>query len=436
MQHLAAQATPTKTFFISLITRDVNITDCIKDLIDNSVDGALRNSRGDNLDRFKISLTVEQKKFEIDDNCGGIDLYRARDYAFRFGAVDGKHLKGHLVSGRYGIGMKRSIFKLGNEFSIAAKTVKNFFTMNVDIEEWQRDETPPWTFPLDGGKQTSLPPETYTKIMIPRLREEVAQEFSDPGFLLKLRYALTAAYGERIRQGLRILLNGKQIELQRTELLSSRFLKPIFRNETIDGVRLRVYAGLASRDDNESKSEDCGWYIFCNDRLLLAGDKSAVSGWGKDNKNPSFHPQYNQFRGYAFFESNDPDKLPWNTSKNQANTESKVFRGAKPFLVNALSEVVEFLNKRKRAVSQKDRSYDALLKSSTAVEVSNIVRKSDHFEYKLAKERASNGLVRIQFDEPANKVARAKKVLGVTSYTRVGEEVFDYFYSRECKNDR
>ena len=38
-----AGANPTKAFFVSMITRDITLEDCILDLIDNSVDGAWRS---------------------------------------------------------------------------------------------------------------------------------------------------------------------------------------------------------------------------------------------------------------------------------------------------------------------------------------------------------------------------------------------------------
>ena len=37
-----ADASPTKEFFVNMITRDISLQDCILDLLDNSVDGARR----------------------------------------------------------------------------------------------------------------------------------------------------------------------------------------------------------------------------------------------------------------------------------------------------------------------------------------------------------------------------------------------------------
>ena len=38
-----ADASPTKAFFVNMITRDISLEDCILDLIDNSVDSAWRS---------------------------------------------------------------------------------------------------------------------------------------------------------------------------------------------------------------------------------------------------------------------------------------------------------------------------------------------------------------------------------------------------------
>lgn len=40
-----AQATPTKQFFVSMLTRDISLDDAILDLLDNCLDGAMRVAR-------------------------------------------------------------------------------------------------------------------------------------------------------------------------------------------------------------------------------------------------------------------------------------------------------------------------------------------------------------------------------------------------------
>ena len=115
-----AKANPTKAFFVKMITRDITLEDCIFDLIDNSIDGAWEQKGGqpmrlgDNikLTEYRISIEVKSDRFSIHDNCGGISLDDAVEYAFTFGRQE-KALTENYSIGVYGIGMKRAIFKNG-----------------------------------------------------------------------------------------------------------------------------------------------------------------------------------------------------------------------------------------------------------------------------------------------------------------------------------
>ena len=108
-------AAPTKELFISMLIRDVTLRDAIGDLLDNSIDGALRlrpNGEYQGLG-VDIKLDTERGVFTITDNCGGIPVSVARDYAFRFGRPDFEAQYTQHSVGVFGIGMKRALFKLG-----------------------------------------------------------------------------------------------------------------------------------------------------------------------------------------------------------------------------------------------------------------------------------------------------------------------------------
>ena len=93
-------ASPSKSFFIDMITRDLTITDCILDMLDNSVDKAVEIAKVDvmktllgkgkvgSLKGKIISLKISKDKFEITDNCGGISIKEAKNTVFRFGNPD------------------------------------------------------------------------------------------------------------------------------------------------------------------------------------------------------------------------------------------------------------------------------------------------------------------------------------------------------------
>lgn len=72
------QGNPTKSFFITMITRDITTEDAILDLLDNSIDGANkinpREYRG-----LYIDIIINAKEFIVKDNCGGFSLDIAKN---------------------------------------------------------------------------------------------------------------------------------------------------------------------------------------------------------------------------------------------------------------------------------------------------------------------------------------------------------------------
>ncbi|GIJ94071.1 hypothetical protein CAPN002_12890 [Capnocytophaga stomatis] len=129
------QGNPTKTFFINMITRDISIKDAILDLLDNSIDGASRIN-SESYEGLFIEITVNKNEFIVKDNCGGFSLDTAKKYAFRFGRPDdAPDAKGSV--GRFGIGMKRALFKIGKQFEVESKTDTDHFEVIVDVNEWR-----------------------------------------------------------------------------------------------------------------------------------------------------------------------------------------------------------------------------------------------------------------------------------------------------------
>jgi hypothetical protein len=77
-----ADASPTKAFFVRMITRDISLEDCIMDLIDNSIDGAWRREghrpmgleQDVDLSPYGIEIAMSPERFSIIDDCGGMSL--------------------------------------------------------------------------------------------------------------------------------------------------------------------------------------------------------------------------------------------------------------------------------------------------------------------------------------------------------------------------
>src|SRR5712692_3843818 len=81
-------ASPVKDFFVSMLTRDLSLTDAILDLLDNCVDGIHRShqvhSDKQPYKGKKAEIKVDSSSFMIHDNCGGIP-WSLHDYAFKMG---------------------------------------------------------------------------------------------------------------------------------------------------------------------------------------------------------------------------------------------------------------------------------------------------------------------------------------------------------------
>jgi len=167
MQNKFATAYPRKRFFLEMFTRDISLEDCILDLIDNGIDALVRlnnldlsknildidsdltNSQKNKLP--KITITYSGSGFTIQDTCGGISRKDAEEDIFNFGHDD-KH--NAQASGRqlgaYGIGLKRALFKIGEEFSMISRTTENGFSTTLNVIDWaKRDQNlKDWQIPI------------------------------------------------------------------------------------------------------------------------------------------------------------------------------------------------------------------------------------------------------------------------------------------------
>ena len=80
-------ASPTKQLYISIITRDIELSRAIADLVDNSIDGAT-STKKKNLTGYEVMVSFDKLRFTVSDNCGGIDIDAARKFAFPACAVE------------------------------------------------------------------------------------------------------------------------------------------------------------------------------------------------------------------------------------------------------------------------------------------------------------------------------------------------------------
>lgn len=408
---------PTKTFFIEMITRDISIKDAILDLLDNSIDGANIINSG-SYQGLYIDITINKDVFIVKDNCGGFSLDTAKKYAFRFGRPEDAPLSNGSV-GRFGIGMKRALFKMGKKFEVETKTDKDHFQVKVDVDEWRKKTVSiiqnkkqtiveDWDFTYENVTFNKDLSEKGTFIKVTNLFKEVSDLFEDDEFKNSLRDDIERLLNFSLEKGIKITLNGQRLNSKDIKVFIGDS-QPYFYEGEKDGVKFRIVAGLGEVG-NPTLS---GWYIYCNDRLVLEADKTEMTGWGVGSI-PKWHTTFVMFRGIVFLDADETIKLPLTTTKRGIDTASDVYKTVFPIIKEATISVVPFLkeitklkdeanNYRELLAEKEDRKSVVELKStnfiiqecrkfiSPSIDLDEIAQDVDkvHISYEVSKEIAN-----------------------------------------------
>jgi hypothetical protein len=436
--NLRIDANPTKDFFISMLIKDIGATRAIIDLVDNCVDGAKRLRPRGNYAGLTIRIETTKEYFRISDNCGGITVDTAKEYAFRFGRPAQMTPTPHSV-GQFGVGMKRALFKLGRKFRIESTTQNSHFVIQEDVDKWKLKKE--WEFEFQ-EVETGLPRTSVhnagTIIKVWSLHAAIAENFSLDLFKARLAAELAEAHIQSTSKGLELVFNGTPLHHQALSLIQSQRLKPAHKSLSLrDGaktVSVRIYAGIAESDPSAA-----GWYVFCNGRLVLSAEQTIVTGWGETREEtvPKYHNQFARFRGYIFFDSEDASLLPWNTTKSGVDSDSPRYRSARLEMIKLMRPVIDFLNRldaEKEIDVTDDKPLEAAIKASKSTELDAITLRSVFTAPAPRIIKIGPQTARIQYARPLAQVRRAQKVLKVRTLGAVGEKTFDYFYKRECED--
>lgn len=460
-----ATGAPTKEFFVEMLTRDIDLSDAILDLLDNCLDGVVRQKGAvgklqmDYYKDFSSNIYIKENSFTIEDNCGGIPRDVAEKYAFRMGSSYKNNSNKLPTVGIYGIGMKRAIFKIGESAQVLTRNNNSLYKVKVPLN-WAVDETN-WDFPIEEITDSELLKSGGTKIEITNLNQEIADKWSNKekceNYCEHLIKAIQESYSFIIQKGFEIKVNDKKVTPLSTELLMAENLddesiKPFLYKQTFDDVVVNLAIGFYAPppsqeeidDENTLKrsSADAGWTVICNDRVVLYNDKSHLTGWGESGV-PQYHTQFIGIRGIVFFESNNPKSLPMTTTKRGIDASSKIYSAVKDRMRQGMKIFTDYTN-RWKGQNEKERVYSTATKPiaiDSFMGSKDEVEKNTHVNFSKSK----GGFVSIpRLPQPTRdkpyKVIRFSKnyedILDITEYffkdrdhpvtpSQIGEKCFD-----------
>lgn len=430
-----ADFTPTKRFFVEMLTRDIDLEDAILDLLDNCLDGVARSQNKDpeviDYHGYNVDISFSHNKFSIIDNCGGIPLSSA-EYAFRMGRPANAPVENLATVGVYGIGMKRSIFKIGRHCKIQTHHKQDDgFSVIID-DEWLSSDLN-WKIPIQ--KIAFLENENGTSIDITNIQPAVASKFKNKAFQTNLINKIIFAYSYIIAKGFVVKVNGQlinpvpvNIRFESKSDKNEKAIQPYIYTGTIDGVDVKLivgfYAPLPSEAEEEEDKEqprydakNAGWTIVCNDRIVVYRDKTELTGWGIDL--PRYHPQFIAISGIVYFKSKEPEKLPITTTKRGVDVTSPLFLTIRKQIVEGTKLFIDYTNKWKG---------EELIKSSNQrlikTEIASPLKVIEHFENSVdvkwtnVKNRTNEKKFKPVLPMPIN-VAHRKNI----SFTKLLEDI-------------
>ncbi len=451
-------ASPVKSFFVSMLTRDIKLEDAILDLLDNCVDGILRSGGGDAANPyqgFKADIKFEKDFFSISDNCGGIP-WDLRNYAFRMGRLPNKQIATPGSVGVYGIGMKRAIFKIGKHCRISTRHADDQYEVEIN-PEWIEDQSN-WDIPLNRARK----PEKLagTTIEVSHLHLGIARTFDEGAedFKSELDRMVSTHYAYIMDKGFEVTINGDKVDPHTTRLIydgpkakDEDAVIPFMFKTNSNGVEVFLAVGFTRPIPTENElleeeeaprysSIDAGWTILCNDRAVLHCDRSELTGWG-ETLVPRFHNQFIAISGIVDLRSDDAAKLPTTTTKRGIDASSPLYLQLKNKMREGMRVFTDYTNKWKgRAEESKSH-----LQGGNPLSLEELRRESDKLDFNktFTLPPGSQYKPKLPLPRPVDSRRRhisflkeVEKIEAVADYvgdpdmrpSDVGEYCFDTFY--------
>lgn len=225
-------------FLEQILTKDVSTLEAIYDLIDNSIDAArnqiLLNSKVEKDEyglpksyaSFSVTLKISKDRISIADNCLGMDENILATKAFVI-ASSSSHEYG---IGQYGIGLKRSLLKMGNNYDFVIDNGKKNYTAIFNNQKIGGAE----------GELEALVKESsgkpHTIFTVHNLKEEIIRDVQNEKWINNAIKGLEDRYSVYFSKGFNIILNYNEKEYPLNSKLpklrtDGKFLPKKKRNE-------------------------------------------------------------------------------------------------------------------------------------------------------------------------------------------------------------
>lgn len=449
------KAQPAKRFFVEMLTRDIELKDAVLDMLDNCLDGALRTNNNNPAstltpyDGYFAKISFSKNGFSIFDNCGGIEESLAKEYAFRLGRPDTNRDKDLATVGVYGIGMKRAIFKIGQDATVISRHHKSSFQIDI-TREWLKDDDD-WNLPFKYINEDHS--EFGTFIEVKDLYEGIAKTFEED-FYDDFCATIKEQYSYIIQKGFKVYVNETLIEPKKLGLLVDEAalkgeregITPYIYEVSSQGVDIFLSVGfyrpLPSEEEQNDEIEgrhskdDAGWTIICNDRVIIANDKTSLTGWGSSGA-PAYHSQFVAISGVAIIRSKDASLLPVTTTKRGIDINSNIYWALREKMVEGLKMFTSYTNKWKTPSVERE----TIQKATTAIAPQNVASAVPEDRWRAVRSglggkqyipvlpvpRTTNPNKQIKFSRPADEVRMVALYLFEdedVKPTQVGDQCF------------
>ncbi len=387
-------------------------------------------SDANSLAGYFCKLTINSKLFEVLDNCGGIPD-ELLDTAFQLGRPRLEADKNIPTIGMYGIGMKRAIFKISESAGVVSKSCTKVASVSYS-RDWLNPDNDSWDLQIE--ESAVVDAERGFKIGSNDLRPEISIQFGKADFINSLRYKIGEHFGYLIERGFLIEVNGDPVSPRVAKLMFNpdKNVLPYDFSATIGGVKVKVTIGFfrqltreveleeATESNKDTDLNQSGITVICNDRVIVASDTTALTGWGV-GATPKYHPQFRAIAGVISFFSLDATLLPVATTKHDLDQSKESFQIARNMAMEGIVLFTSFTNRWKGREQETDAILDrheikparsiVLAEDAKLGSVSRVAPDARKFMPELPKPASSSRVRRVAFSRDATEIKKMAEFL-------------------------